>query len=68
MILVAAAGNAALVSFCVYTLGVFVLAWLASRTREGKSRGWFTENHPRPTRYPRATRNYPFKKPQQEDW
>ena len=37
MILVAAAGNAALVSFCVYTLGVFVLAWLASRKREGKS-------------------------------
>ena len=37
MMLADAAGNAALVSFCVYTLGVFVLAWLASRKREGKS-------------------------------
>ncbi len=30
-------GNAALVSFCVYTAGVFMLAWLASRKREGMS-------------------------------
>ena len=30
-------GNAALVSFCIYTAGVFVLAWLASRKREGMS-------------------------------
>ncbi|MBC8325159.1 MAG: hypothetical protein H8E27_05995 [Verrucomicrobia subdivision 3 bacterium] len=29
--------NAALVSFCVYTLIVFALAWLAGRKREGKS-------------------------------
>ncbi|SVB09104.1 uncharacterized protein METZ01_LOCUS161958, partial [marine metagenome] len=31
------ANNAALVSFCIYTLGVFLLAWLAGRKREGKS-------------------------------
>jgi sodium/pantothenate symporter len=29
--------NAALVSFCIYTLIVFALAWLAGRKREGKS-------------------------------
>ena len=29
--------NAALISFCVYTAIVFLLAWLASRKREGKS-------------------------------
>jgi Na+/pantothenate symporter len=40
MMLAASAGtgsNAALVSFCVYTLIVFALAWLAGRKREGKS-------------------------------
>ena len=31
------AGNAALVSFCIYTAAVFALAWLAGRKREGKS-------------------------------
>lgn len=33
----ATAGNAALVSFCIYTAVVFALAWLASRKRAGKS-------------------------------
>eukprot|EP00665_Eupelagonemidae_sp_cell47_P009035 gene9035-5118_t len=33
----ATAGNPALVSFCIYTAVVFVLAWLASRKRAGKS-------------------------------
>ncbi|MDC0143515.1 hypothetical protein OAK45_03170 [Verrucomicrobia bacterium] len=33
----ATAGNAALVSFCIYTAVVFALAWLASRKRTGKS-------------------------------
>ncbi len=37
MMLAASAGNAALVSFCIYTAVVFALAWLASRKREGKS-------------------------------
>ena len=37
MMLADAAGNAALVSFCIYILGVFLLAWLASRKRESKS-------------------------------
>ena len=37
MMLAASAGNAALVSFCIYTAVVFALAWLASRKRAGKS-------------------------------